>query len=144
LTTARDVWARPAAVLTVGLTALLTGAVFGAATHAVTAYEKELCVVADAASAESMCGLGVVIWGPAVVVGAVLFAGFVLWPVLAVAGIEPRRRVLTGAFLLPAILVEPFGVVASVHAPAVLVTALAFGIVQAWIAFAAGARMTRS
>ncbi len=131
-------------MLTVGLTALLTGAGFGAFAHAVTAYEGRVCAAANAASAESMCGLGVIIWGPAVVVGAVLFAGFVLWPVLAVSGIEPRRRVLTGAFLLPAILVEPFGVAASVHAPPVLVTALSFGIVQAWIAFAAGARLTRS
>lgn len=58
-------------MLTVGITALLTGAVFGAAAHAVTAYEKGLCAAADAAGPGSMCGLGVIIWGPAVVVGAV-------------------------------------------------------------------------
>jgi hypothetical protein len=136
----RDVWARPAAVLTVGGTALLTGAV----AHAVTTHMNRVCTDDEAVNAESMCRMGAIFWVPAIVVGASLFAGLLLWPVLAVAGIEPRRRVLAGAFLLPVVLVEPYGAVASVHGPPVLVTALVLGIVQAWITFAAGARLTRS
>ncbi|MEU4247831.1 hypothetical protein AB0F15_10505 [Amycolatopsis sp. NPDC026612] len=140
----RDVWARPGAVLTVGVTALLTGAGIGAFAHVVSTYMNRTCAAERAIYPESMCGLGAIFWVPALVVGTALFAGFALWPVLSIAGIEPRRRVLTGAFLLPVVLVEPLGAAASVHAPPVLVTALAFGILQAWIAFAAGARLTRT
>ncbi|MET8846456.1 hypothetical protein [Amycolatopsis sp. NPDC004625] len=140
----RDRWARPAAILTAGVTALATGAVIGAVAHAVTTHMNQVCAADEAVNAESMCRLGTVFWVPALVVGSSLFAGLLTWPVLAVASIGPRRRVLTGAFLLPAVLVEPYGAVASVHAPPVLVTALAFGAVQAWIAFAGGARLTRT
>ena len=143
MTRGRDVRARPGAVLTVGVTALLTGAGIGAFAHAVSSYLNQSCATERASYPESMCGLGVIFWVPALVVVTALFAGFVMWPVLSLGGIEPRRRVLTGAFLLPVVLVEPFGAVASVHAPPVLVTALAFGILQAWIAFAAGAGLTR-
>ncbi|MFT7872421.1 MULTISPECIES: hypothetical protein [Amycolatopsis] len=142
MTRDRDRRARPGAVLTVGVTALLTGAGIGLFAHTVTTYLKQSCAAETAKYPESMCGLGVIFWGPAVVVVTALFAGFVMWPVLAIAGIEPRRRVLVGAFLVPVVLVEPFGAAASAHAPPVLVTALAFGVVQAWIAFAGGARLT--
>ncbi|MFF1608163.1 hypothetical protein ACFVYA_10320 [Amycolatopsis sp. NPDC058278] len=130
-------------MLTVGVTALLTGAAIGLFAHTFTTYMKQICAADLAVNPGSMCGLGMIFWGPAVVVATALFAGFVMWPVLAIAGIEPRRRLLAGAFLLPVVIVEPFGVAASVHGPPVLVTALAFGTVQAWIAFAAGARLTR-
>jgi hypothetical protein len=131
-------------VLTVGVTALLTGAGIGLFAHTFTTYMKQTCAADEAVNPGSVCGLGVLFWGPAVVVATALFAGFVTWPVLYIAGIEPRRRVLTGAFLVPIVLVEPFGAAAAAHAPPVLVTAVAFGIVQAWLAFAAGARLTRS
>jgi hypothetical protein len=131
-------------VLTVGVTALLTGAGIGLFAHTVTTYLRQSCAAEMAHYPESMCGLGEIIWAPVVVACTALFAGFVMWPVLSVGGIEPRRRVLAGAFLLPIVLVEPYGAVASVHGPPVLVTALALGVVQAWIAFASGARLTHS
>ncbi|MBE8524325.1 hypothetical protein ILP97_43770 [Amycolatopsis sp. H6(2020)] len=134
----------PGAVLTVGVTALVTGAVMGAFAHAVTATVEQDCAAELGGNPGSLCVLGPIIYGPVIVVVSALFAGFVMWPALAIAAIEPRRRVLTGAFLLPAVLVEPFGVAAWVHAPPILVTALALGVVQAWIAFATGARLTRS
>lgn len=133
--------ARPAAVLTVGITALLTGAFIAVVAHAITTHMKGVCAADRAVNSESMCDLWTIIWGPLMAGGAGLFAGLVLWPVLAIAGIAPRGRILAVAFLLPVLLVEPLGLAGSIPAP-VLVTTLVYGLVQAWITFAAGARLT--
>jgi hypothetical protein len=81
--------------ITAGVTGLLLGAGSGWFWLWYATGATAECEAADAVNPESMCGLGFVIWGPAIILVAAVVNGIVAWLVLAAANVRPRANVLT-------------------------------------------------
>ncbi|MEC3977934.1 hypothetical protein [Amycolatopsis sp. H20-H5] len=125
----------------VGITSAVLGTGTAAIWHAVAGHFRRLCVIEDAKNPESMCGFGVIFWGPALIVGGMLAIGLLTWFLLSVTGLRPRAGVLTSAFVSPALLVVLFATMRGSGAGRIFAVGAAFTLLQ--LMFAALTRIRR-
>jgi hypothetical protein len=110
---------KPSLPLAVGIGGALLGVGTGWFWVAVAGYFAARCAAEDAADSESMCGLLVIFWAPAMVVIAAIANCVIGWIALATAEVRPRG-----------------GMVAAVPALTILAALICAGLgAAAWLAF---------
>lgn len=123
-----------------GVSAVL-GTAAAAIWHAAAGHFRRVCLAADDQTDENGCDLTAVIWGPALIVGAMLLIGLLTWLMLSTTGIRPRAGVLTSAFVSPALLVVLFASLHGIGEGRIFVVGVTFTLLQ--LMFAALTRVRR-
>jgi hypothetical protein len=126
----------------------LGGAVLGLAMalfwQVVASGNAEHCAELELTHSEGMCRLGVIVWGPAIVIAAAVIGLAVCWFALAAAEVRPRALLVLAVPTLTPVAALLFGALGMLGWFRIIGPALVLGLGMAGSAVAARARRPAS